>query len=79
VHSLTEEAVDRLTEMVEQSTGMKYTDMEIKQIMMTSWEGILGIFGGEEDMEPSYTGLASSVSDEDIKNGQQQYQEIMNG
>ncbi len=79
IHGITEEAVDRLSELVEQTHGVEYSDTQIQQVMMTSWEGVLGVFGGEDEIEPSYRELAASVPEKEIRNAQSKYKEIMNG
>ena len=39
----------------------------------------MGVFGGDESMEDDYNYLAQDLSDEEIKQGQAEYQELKSG
>ncbi len=79
IYSITEQSVDRLTELVENSKGVQYSDKDIQKIMMTSWEAILGIFGGDEEIAPVYQEMVAGVDDKLIRQAQQKYVEMQNG
>ena len=79
VYTVTEEAVDRLSELVETSQGVTYSEKDIQKIMMTSWEAIMGIFGGDQEMAPVYQDMVAGADDNMIKQAQQKYVEMQNG
>jgi len=77
-YTLTMEAADRLMELAE-TQGMEFSEREVKQIAMASWEGIMGVFGGDESMEGDYNYLSKDMSDTDIKQGQADYEDLKRG
>lgn len=77
-YTITMEAVDRLTEMAEEN-GVSFSEKETQQVAMAAWEGVMGVFGGDEPMEEDYSALSQDLSDADIKQGQTQYEELKGG
>lgn len=78
IWAITMQAVDRLIDMAE-AKDVTFSERETEQVAMAAWEGIMGMFGGDESMEESYSFLSQNMSDVEIKQGQAKYEELKGG
>lgn len=71
-------AADRLMELVEADgrNGIEYSEMEAKQVIMTTMEGILTAYGSTPEDQAE---LAAQVGPEETQQYQKTYEETLNG
>lgn len=71
-------AADRLMELAEADArnGIQYSDMEAKQVIMTTMEGILKAYGVTPERSAQ---LAQQVGPDEAKKYQKTYEETLNG
>lgn len=75
IASVTQEAVERISELAEARHQIQYKPTEMEQIMGASWEGVQSMFGNEDVQ--GYTQTVRGMRDEDLSALQQQNQAIL--
>ena len=64
---------DRIMDIGTEGKGIEYSDNEAKAVWKSVWEGVMNMYGIDEDEYASFT---KGMSDADIKGQEQQYKQI---
>jgi hypothetical protein len=76
VAAVSQEAVERVTELAEARHNITYGERELQVIMGSVWEGVQGMFG----MEPQEAeALMSGIGEEGLADLKGQYEGFLNG
>lgn len=70
IAELTQETVDRVIDLYENKHGEELTDADTQAALGATWEGIMEMYGMDED---SYAELTAGMSDDDFKGYEKQY------
>jgi hypothetical protein len=75
IPTLAQEATDRVLEIYEAKTGEDVSESEAKAIWGATWEGIMEVYGVDEE---AYAELTAGMSDEQFGAYEAQYNELLN-
>jgi hypothetical protein len=76
VASVSQEAVERISELAEARHGIQYGDRELQVIMGSVWEGVQGMFGMEQQDAQA---LMAGIGGDGLADLKGQYEGYLNG
>ena len=76
VATVSQETVERISELAEARHGIQYGDRELQVIMGSVWEGVQGIFGMEQQDAEA---LMAGIGGDNLANLKGQYEGFLNG
>ena len=77
-YRLTQETADRVIDLAE-AAGTEFSEREIEQIAVASWEGIMAAYGEEETLQEDYDLLSQGVSETDMEQAKVKYEDLKRG
>lgn len=74
IAEMTAETADRLMEMGERAKGMQFTDQEAQAVAGATWEGVMQMFGVDEEQ---YNSFMSGMAPEEIDKQKKTYESFL--
>lgn len=72
IPQFTQEVTDRMVDLYEQKTEEEFSDEEAQKVLGAAWEGVLDMFGMDEE---TYEEMTQGMSEQDIAGYEQQYKQ----
>jgi hypothetical protein len=76
IPQITQDVVDRISELAENRYGMEYEERELQATLGATWEGVMEMFGVDED---DYHQLAGSFDEGQLSTLEKQQEGFLNG
>lgn len=73
IAEFTQDVVDRIIDLYENVHSEEFSDQEMKQALGATWEGIMEVYGVDEE---DYAELTAGLSDEEFEGYKSQYKEV---
>lgn len=77
VAQATLDTVLMLADVAEQAKGLTFDEMELKQAVAATWEGMLQVFGGDDPIAPDFEELSAGLSEDQLAQMGQEYSDLL--
>jgi len=78
IPQITQDVVNMLMELAETKEGIEFDETEMKQALSGTWEAIMQVFGGDEEMDEDFEEMTRGMSGEDMRKVGSEYNDLLN-